>query len=356
MKFSLGTMSVGDILDRGLKILLSRFGTFFLIHMLVQGPSLVIQLSLPFLFSSDVIPLPGPGGEDQEVLTGTQIGILLAASTAGLITLLLLPIGMGATLHIIAREYTGEPATLSEALNVALDKFLALLGTGCLVYLLLGGVFVVLGCGGIIVLSLIVAALTGAAGAAGPQAAAALGLVVGLATMFGVGVVVLLLYTWYAFFGQVVVMENLAGVEAMSRSKELVSGFYPRCLLLVFLLILLTMIAPALLMMPIEHFFPPFEILPKQPPLFLPQNYLAEVGIRFLLGVLFNSFFTIGITLAYFDLRARKEGFDLDVAVRQEGAGGEDFLNEPRQPRRSDEDDDEDDDLSSRPGRTDDQW
>jgi hypothetical protein len=32
MKFQLGAMSVGDIFDRGLKLLLTRLGTFFLIR------------------------------------------------------------------------------------------------------------------------------------------------------------------------------------------------------------------------------------------------------------------------------------------------------------------------------------
>ena len=38
MKFPLGAMTVGDILDRGLKMLVGRFPTFFAINLLFLSP------------------------------------------------------------------------------------------------------------------------------------------------------------------------------------------------------------------------------------------------------------------------------------------------------------------------------
>lgn len=39
MRFQIGAMTVGDILDRGLKMLLLKLGTFYVINLIVLAPS-----------------------------------------------------------------------------------------------------------------------------------------------------------------------------------------------------------------------------------------------------------------------------------------------------------------------------
>ena len=44
MKFQIGAMTVGDILDRGLKMLLANLPAFYLINLLVLWPIIIFRL------------------------------------------------------------------------------------------------------------------------------------------------------------------------------------------------------------------------------------------------------------------------------------------------------------------------
>jgi hypothetical protein len=51
MKFAIGAMSAGDVLDRGLKLLFARLPTFYLIHLIVLLPAFLFDLAEPLLES-----------------------------------------------------------------------------------------------------------------------------------------------------------------------------------------------------------------------------------------------------------------------------------------------------------------
>src|SRR5262245_49400635 len=98
MKFPLGEMTVGDILDRGLKLFTARFFTLFTIYLIVQAPLLVVQV----IITPDLI--------DGHEPTNVQSQLRLLGNTAGLalLSILLNIIAMGATLHVVSQEYIGE--------------------------------------------------------------------------------------------------------------------------------------------------------------------------------------------------------------------------------------------------------
>ncbi len=103
MKFQLGAMTVGDILDRGLKILFRRFGTFFAINLLAWLPMLAVALVLP--------QLPA------ELAAFSAVFILLA------LVLIAIPVSSGATIQVIAKEYVGEPVNVGSAIGYAFSRF-----------------------------------------------------------------------------------------------------------------------------------------------------------------------------------------------------------------------------------------
>lgn len=252
MKYTIEPMGLGDILSRGISLMVSRFGVFFAIEMIVAAPGLALQLLAP-----DV---------------GAGLGMLLTA--------ILGVIGSAAILHVIACEYLDQPVSLGGAFKFALDRFLPLLGTSIL---------------------------------------AGLGIVLGFLLCVIPGVYFAIVW---AFAAQVVVMENVSGSAALGRSKSLVQGYFWwvfGVLLVVGLLVLIPAgvinggLAVAL----------PFQEIQANPnqPFAAPRvvnfsNFAINTVVSTMLGGIFQAFEAVCATLLYFDLRNRKEAFDVSHIVR----------------------------------------
>lgn len=277
MKFEIGAMSVGDILDRGLKIFTARLPTFYAINLLVLSPVILFQIATPaVLFGAE------SGPASPEVL----LGFLCATMGVLLLILILVPIGQAATLYVIGQEFIDERVGVGAALQFALKRWLPLLGAS---------------------------------------------IVVGLAV--GVGMVLCLIpgfifWTWFAFAAQVVVMEGLGPIDAMNRSKDLGSNSFGRVLgllLLMFAILLVVWFINNIL----NQVFQPLEVVPTSsgPRIVLRSYglYVTAQIVNFLLSVAAQSYMAICVTLMYFDLRIRKEGFDLELAARQHSRKHDEF-------------------------------
>src|SRR6266852_2239690 len=105
----IGAMSAGDILDRGLKLLLARLPTYYAIDLLVLAPVLLVQLAIPLLQMGQSLT---PQSAALQVVVASLIVLLL--------TLILQPIATAAILHIIAQEFIGQRAGMGDALRFAL--------------------------------------------------------------------------------------------------------------------------------------------------------------------------------------------------------------------------------------------
>ena len=256
MKIALGAMSIGDMLDRGLKILLARLSTFYLINLVVLSPILVIAFAVP----------------PQNALAFSVENLL-----ENLLQVVLRPIATAATLYVISRDYLGQSAGAGEALQFAVGRFGRLLWAS-----LLAGILV--GIGGLLCIP---------------------------AFIFMV---------WYIFVGQVVVMENLGGEKALRRSKDLTSGHRWRVFAVWALLFVIALLVGAAIA-GLEFVFPKFEIVRTDTgdtQILNYRNYCIEQVLLWVVQVLIESYSAICFTLFYFDLRNRKEGFDLQLAALPE--------------------------------------
>src|SRR5260370_9254154 len=207
MRIQIGAMSVGDILDRGLKLLLARLPTYYAIDLLVLAPVLLAQLALPLLQMGQ--PLTAQSATLQ-VVVGSLIVLLL--------TLILQPIATAAILHIVAQEFIDQRAGMGCAARFALHRFGRLFLAS-----LLAGMLIMLG-------------------------------------SFLCFVPGLLFAVWYVFVGQVVVVEGLKGDSALRRSKELTSGYRWRVFgMFVLFLIIGTVFAAAIAML--ERVFPANQLV-----------------------------------------------------------------------------------------------
>jgi len=258
MKFQLGAMSGGDILDRGLKILFARLGTFFAINLILQMPLLAMTLIIPFM-PRELAQIP------------TLIMLLLL--------FIVIPVSTGATIQVIAKEYVDERVSAGPAIAFAFRWFGGLLGTSLLAGLIIavGSILIIPG---------------------------------------------IIFYVMYALVSQVVVVEGLSGTAALSRSAELTSGFRGRILGILLLVIFLLVILQLAIALGVSVLLPPGGIVltssgfVEQP--YNHPNYEINQVVAFLVDVVATAYGIICLTLVYFDLRVRKEGFDLEVATRQQ--------------------------------------
>jgi len=265
MKFQLGAMTVGDILDRGLKVLLARLPAFYAINVLVLLPLIVIELLMPALIYGGG---PAEGGS-AVVLIGLGLFVL---------GVILQPLGTAAILHLISKEFVDERASISEAFQFAFRRFGPLLLTS---------------------------------------------MIAGIAIFFGMLLLVIpgiILAIWYTFVAQVVVVESLKGGAALSRSKELTEGYRGR----VFGMFVLFLVAGMVLGYAVgflDRVFPSAEQVRTDEGVKVVYHFgraALKTGVTRLVGILVQTYSAVCFTLMYFDLRIRKEGFDLEMAAKQQ--------------------------------------
>jgi hypothetical protein len=270
MRFQIGAMSVGDILDRGLKVLLARLPAFYVINLLVLWPTVLVQLALPYLATEEAGP-QSPAG---------AIVVAVGALVILLLTVILQPLGIAATLHIIAQDFVDKKASIGEAFSFAFRRFGMLLGTSILV-----------------------------------------GLVVGLGSLLCLVPGIIFLF-WYMLSGQVVVVEGIGGTRAMARSKDLTSGFRGRVAGLFFLFLIISMILGGVIGA-LGYVLPTYEMVATPTGTKAIPNYTnnaIQVVVNFLVNTLVQTYNAVCMTLLYFDLRIRKEGFDLELAAQQQSS------------------------------------
>lgn len=278
MKFPIGAMTVGDILDRGLKVLLARLGTFYLINLIVLLPTILYLLTIPALTMAGSTTSP----------SAALGGVFLGAFAVLILALILQPIGTAAILHVIAQEFIDQRVGLGPAFRFALSRFGKLLGASILSGLVIG---------------------------------------VGFVLCFVPGII---FWSWYALVAQVVVVEGLGAEKAMKRSKDLTVGFRGRVLGLLLLILVIGILLQSGVSL-LEYVIPSTERVPTERPERLVslqetgytqvlnyRNYAIQTLIGQLIGILVQTFQAVCFTLLYFDLRIRKEGFDLELAARQQ--------------------------------------
>lgn len=300
MKFPLGEMTLGDILDRGMKLLFARLPVFYVINLLVLSPLIAFQLALPFLFESADI-------RDESLL----IAFVVAGLVLLLLVMVLQPIGTAAMLHIVMEEYAGRRASLGAAFRFALTRFIPLFFASLLLGLLL---------------------------------------FVGMLACCIPGCFVIAVYSLVT---QVVVLERAGVGEAFSRSADLTRGYRWRVFGVIILLTVANSMVQGVVGQVLGVVLPPQQIIPQNNGFKVETNhvnYVVNVIVTQLVAILFATYVAVCTTLLYLDLRIRKEGFDLELAAQ---LGEEPGTDRPRR-RRRDDDYDDDDDRPRRRRRRDD--
>ena len=269
-------MDVGEILDGALTIYRRHFGLLLRIG--------IIALWIPACVT---IYVQVSGGPQQHL--ALYFGNAFLQYFAGLFL-------TAGAIRIISDSYLGRETTLAQALGLGAEKMMPLFGVGLGKALLLS----LIGGGSMAIAAIAIPAL--ATAGAGP-----LGVVAMLVAMVGAFWGTIYVACGYAVTTQVVVLESLDGsFDSFGRSWELTRGLRGK----VFLVALVTYII---------YFVPVAGVGGV-------VGVMAATGqsgatllavILALLPVVLTPILACVFTLLYYDLRIRREGFDLQVLSQQ---------------------------------------
>jgi hypothetical protein len=271
MGYELRAMSFGEILDAGFQLLRRE-------AQLIVGIAAVLYLPVGLL----------EGGSPPQASVGAGLSTLplLRLSIIGLFFLIGAPLVTTANTWAVGEVYVGRPTTVGRALRVAWSMLLPLTGTVLLVYL-----FVLVVCGG----GAVAGALLARAGST----------VVGFVIILSSIVLAAYLFLSYLLLWPVMVLEHTFGLAALRRSRQLMRGSLLRGFGITFLGTLIVSVLGAILQIALGY-------IPVLGPL--------GIGLARAAGVGYTS---AVLVLLYFDIRCRKEGFDLEhlaALVAREGA------------------------------------
>jgi hypothetical protein len=272
--------TVTELIDAGIQLARAHYGPLAVLSAIVALPGLVINI-----INSQLLPAAQPASEVAgsflRILPLTLVGVCLTA------------IGFGALIASASAAYlTGQALEPGTALRLALGRAGRLVGAKLLAYAIMGGGFIVTG----VALAVLLPAIL-----AGGGQNVGLGVVAALAMLGGVvGALVWLAIALprYANVTPAVMLEDAGVLQALRRSRELSRGSARRIL---GLLALLFGIGFVLTIMVGEVVAAVFD-----------NRTLANAIGGFVVVPLYPPAAAV-LTLLYYDLRIRREGYDIEM-------------------------------------------
>jgi hypothetical protein len=316
-------LALGDLLDGVFRIYRSNFLTLIAIVAVLQVPLLVAQILLDALLGArsiqniqELTEALARFDPRLDSFNDLPLGAIVPyfAITLGIALvqgLLVQQLVQGALAAAVADTYMGRPVTVGGAYGKVLPRLPALIGGGLLLGLL---AFVVVGVALAVVGGLAIALVAGlSASNAGRGSVAAVGVLAALLFIAFVFVIVLaavLVLVRFAFFVQAVVVEGRGPLGALRRSWRLVRGSYWRVLGIVLLLLLLVYI---LVGVPTGIAGVVIQVIFPDPVRHFALRQSLSTLIGYISQIVVLPLQLVAYTLLYYDLRVRKEGYDIEL-------------------------------------------
>ncbi len=281
-------MQLGEILDGSFSIYRRHFGLFMRLSLVLIGaPAIVVVY-----FATRALSNPlGAANWIQNHVAAT-IGVGLVVLFVWIMISLLLKAG---TIRIISDSYLGNEPSLGAALQFATGRIIPLLLVAIAKTLLIFVLYI--------------------------AAAIAIGVMIAVGRLLGMGWLFLVLacigVIWlfafvlcgYALTSMVVVLEDLiSAFDAFGRSAELTRDSRLKVFFTWLVIVIFTNILPSVVVFGIGKAVGPDS--PAQP--FLSLGTIV-------LGVILAPILPCALTLLYYDLRVRREAFDLQILSEQLG-------------------------------------
>ena len=288
--------SAPEIVDAAVQLARRHYASLGLLSVVVSVPSLAISLVMAPLTPSAPITADDPLGMSATSMLIFPLSVLAFAW---------MTVGFGALVASSAAAYVdGRPLEPFDALKRALRKAWALIAGHFVAALLVGLVLVAAIVAIGIAFGAIAAATGGLAGGAGAAATATTGVVagvIGLATFALVVCGMLLLWSRYVNIAAAVMLEDRGPLAARRRSTELVKGSLARTAGVVF-------VAGVVYFVGVLTVWAIAGVVTGE------TNASSQIAGA--LGVALYPFVAALLTVLYFDLRIRREGYDLELMSR----------------------------------------
>ena len=263
-----------EILDAAFRLYRANFATFLGIFAVVYVPiTLIVVAFSGYLFSQAQAALLGAADEAAQEIAQRDLAVttgLIQLVDVLLYALIAVPLATGALTCAVGMRYLGEPVTIGKAYRKILPLFFKYVGTTLLS-----------------------------------------GLVTGLGFMMCL-VPGFFFMTWFFATTCVVCLEGIGGTAAMGRSRDLVRGFGWK----IFGFLILTGMLQGVLVGPVSV---AAELIFPQITDSLALQFTMSTVLQQTLGMIVTPFFSAVLVLLYYDLRIRKEAFDLEVLAKNLG-------------------------------------
>ena len=250
-------MSVGQIVDQTFRLYRRNFVRFMVIVAIVQVPIALLTLMLNLISRRIVEERSASDAAAAVAISGILIVLFFAMISKSL--------SNAALLKSVSESYLGRSVTVGQAYRFVLPKLWTLIAAS---------------------------------------------FVVGIVVMFGLALLIVpgvIFSLWFALTTQAIVIENRKSIKGMSRSRSLVSGNLGKVFLMSLVVLLITGIiggvfggAGAVLGQLVVKESPTLALLIEQLGSLIGEVLAAPIGAS-------------AMILLYYDLRIRKEGFDLEM-------------------------------------------
>jgi hypothetical protein len=308
-------MSISDMLDAAFRLYRQHFLTFIGIVALLQVPMAIIQFAaqLPYMQAIQRFttrpPRLAPGASPLDIFPFAQLlpYYALIFGLSILHYLLVYNLMTGALANAISHSYMGRPISILSAYSIGFKRFMALIVASLTPFAIsLVLVAIIAGCAFGTFYTMGVR--TGDQPNIGLAVVAVIGLV---GVMIVAGIAGLFFYVRLLLTTQAIVLEGQGPVEGLKRSWRLVGQAFWRSLGILLLVYAFIYIVSLIVQLPLIIAGAFFGILLNNSVLYQAIASFATYGVLILvLPIQFIIF-----TLLYYDLRIRKEGYDLELKI-----------------------------------------
>lgn len=287
-------LGIGQLLDRAIRLYRQNFLTFIGIIAIVQIPLVLADLVFSLLAFSDIFPFlddpwAEPAGPAELFSLVSLAGLAGVVVTAMLSLALLYGLATAALTHAVADSYLGRPTSISSAYRRIGRSWISLVGALLLVILL------------IMLLAIWWVAVPC------------------LGWLTGLGMIIFVSFVVTPMLAPIVVLERQGAAQALARSWDLVRRRFWWTLGFIFILIIFGQViitGPTLLVNLLFELFLLDTLTGVAPGgIFALQTTVQSLTTMFF-SLIYLPIQLGGITLMYFDLRVRTEGFDLALLAQ----------------------------------------
>jgi hypothetical protein len=318
-------LSLGELLDRSFTYYRKYFWVLVGIMAIPQLFAVALSVFFQALEASfspqPSAPAPGPEGA---AMVGYIFGAFLGVFGVVILYMLVYSVALGATTLAVSEIHLAQSTSVRSAYRKMKGKVWRL------VDLILSILLRILAC--FLVVLIAMGVLGGIAGQAG-QGLGMILAVLGVLLAFVLSMVgAVLVILRYGVSIPALVLERISAREALKRSVKLTKGFLGRVFLIGLMMTIVSWVVASIFQGPFLIAVFVLAMKHTQPPLWLNTLSAVAGGVG---GALSGPLLMIPLALLYYDLRVRKEGFDLEVMMAALDPGRVSALLEPQTPADS---------------------